>query len=178
MTGQLCACGCGLPAPVPDQSCVRGGWVKGVPRPYRQGHHHRGRRPARDYRKIKTGGAIQKLHRVMAERALGRQLPAGVEVHHVDRDPHSAMPRLVICQDRAYHQLLHVRTSIVMAGGSPERHHICRTCGLLPLREFHVHRDRLRCKACKARYRAAAYRRRIDGTQKEDAATVKYERRK
>jgi hypothetical protein len=50
------------------------------------------------------------VHQHIAESALGRPLPHGVEVHHVDGDPSNNAPsNLVICQDRSYHRLLHRR---------------------------------------------------------------------
>lgn len=54
-------------------------------------------------------GSMMALHRIRAEHALGRPLPKGVEVHHVDRDPWNATARLVICENHAYHMFLHRR---------------------------------------------------------------------
>ena len=50
-------------------------------------------------------------HILVAEKALGKSLPVGAEVHHVDLDRSNDNPsNLVICQNRAYHKLLHKRT--------------------------------------------------------------------
>ena len=51
-----------------------------------------------------------RVHAVRAERALGKPLPKGAVVHHVDGDKWNPNARLVICQDQAYHALLHKRT--------------------------------------------------------------------
>lgn len=70
------------------------------------------------------------VHILAAEKALGRQLPAGAHVHHVDGNHlNNANSNLVICQDAAYHKLLHVRTRIVRAGGNPNTEKICSVCG-------------------------------------------------
>jgi hypothetical protein len=68
-------------------------------------------------------------HIVIAERVLGKPLPAGAEVHHVDEDrANNANGNLVICQDKAYHKLLHIRTAALDACGNANwrRCHVCK----------------------------------------------------
>jgi len=49
-------------------------------------------------------------HVLVAEKALGKSLPKGAVVHHVDEDKQNNDPRnLVICPNQAYHNLLHKR---------------------------------------------------------------------
>jgi hypothetical protein len=49
-------------------------------------------------------------HRMVAEQALGRPLPARAQIHHIDEDKRNFRnDNLVICQDDAYHKLLHQR---------------------------------------------------------------------
>lgn len=68
-------------------------------------------------------------HVLIAERALGHYLPQGSEVHHVDENTlNNANRNLVICQDRAYHKLLHCRADVVRAGGNPNTERMCGTC--------------------------------------------------
>lgn len=52
-----------------------------------------------------------KLHHVrVVEAVLGVNLPKGVEIHHVNEiTSDNRHENLVVCQDRAYHMLLHVR---------------------------------------------------------------------
>lgn len=54
---------------------------------------------------------VKKLHHVLiAEASLGKELPPGVEVHHVNENRADNRPaNLVVCPDRQYHMLLHAR---------------------------------------------------------------------
>lgn len=68
------------------------------------------------------------VHIVVAERALGRPLPPGVEVHHVNEDKRDNRGvNLVICPDHAYHMLLHMRTRALDACGHANWRR-CRYC--------------------------------------------------
>ena len=68
-------------------------------------------------------------HILVAEKALGKFLPSGAVVHHVDGDRRNNHPsNLVICQDQAYHLLLHRRQRVVEMGGDPDTHRQCCTC--------------------------------------------------
>jgi hypothetical protein len=60
-------------------------------------------------------------HVWLAENAIGRRLPKGAEVHHVDRNPSNNTPNnLVVCPSRSYHRLLHMRTEALLACGNAE----------------------------------------------------------
>lgn len=106
-------------------------------------------------------------HVLIAEAALGMLLPAGAEIHHVDNDRrNNAKSNLVVCQDKAYHKLLHVRTRIVRAGGNPNTDKICCDChAVKPLTDFNVRRANKStgrqspCRDC-AKVRDAAKRQR------------------
>lgn len=86
------------------------------------------------YREIKVNGERKALHRFIAERAIGKRLPPNAEVHHVDGDKGSLNPRLVICQDAAYHSLLHMRQRTLRAGGDPNTQRVCCTCQQVKLK--------------------------------------------
>lgn len=59
-------------------------------------------------------------HVLVAERALGKPLPAGAQVHHWDRDRSNNTPsNLVICPDQSYHRLIHRRMAAMEACGNP-----------------------------------------------------------
>lgn len=71
----------------------------------------------------------QREHIVLARKALGRRLPSGAEVHHVDGNSYNNAPEnLVICPDRAYHKLLHQRTDAYNACGNANARK-CVFCG-------------------------------------------------
>ena len=71
----------------------------------------------------------KRLHVTIAEGALGHSLPVGAEVHHVDENKsNNRNSNLVICQDHAYHSLLHVRARVLRAGGDPNTQRICADC--------------------------------------------------
>jgi hypothetical protein len=60
-------------------------------------------------------------HVEVAERALGKPLPKGAVVHHVDHDRANNTPtNLVICPSTAYHTLLHRRERARDACGNPD----------------------------------------------------------
>lgn len=57
-------------------------------------------------------------HVMFAEATLGRPVPGGAEIHHVNGDPgDNRNHNLVICQDRQYHALLHQRERSYKATG-------------------------------------------------------------
>ena len=86
------------------------------------------RETAHGHPKADADGAVYQ-HVLIAEKALGGYLPDKAQVHHVDYDhTNNSKDNLVICQDNAYHKLLHQRTDAL------------RACG---------HADWRRCKFCK-----------------------------
>ncbi len=73
------------------------------------------------YRFVYLGrGHVNTEHLVKAQKVLGKPLPAGAEVHHINGDPSdNRRSNLVICQDSAYHHLLHQRQRALDACGNP-----------------------------------------------------------
>jgi len=68
-------------------------------------------------------------HIAIAQAAFGKSLPVGAIVHHANgvKDD-NRNNNLVICQDGAYHRLLHRRMRVKAAGGNPNTQRICSTC--------------------------------------------------
>jgi hypothetical protein len=65
-----------------------------------------------------SGGRSVLEHVLIAERALGRSLPKGVHVHHIDENRSNNAPsNLVICESQEYHQLLHRRAVALKLSG-------------------------------------------------------------
>lgn len=96
------------------------------------------------YQQVSHGGRGVGVHVAIAETALGKRLPRGAEVHHVDGDKdNNRNANLVICQDNTYHKLLHIRAEVVRAGGNPNTNRVCRPCGQCkPLGAFSRHRGK------------------------------------
>jgi hypothetical protein len=71
------------------------------------------------YVAIGIGAAKKQEHVLIVEMVLGRTLPRGVEVHHVNEiKTDNRNENFVVCQDRAYHNLIHMRTKAHDACGN------------------------------------------------------------
>lgn len=65
-------------------------------------------------------------HILVVEKALGRYVPAGADIHHVDENPgNNAGSNLVLCPDSAYHKLLHQRLRAFIACGNASALRCC-----------------------------------------------------
>jgi hypothetical protein len=96
-----------------------------------------------------------KEHTLVAEKALGRYLPQGVLVHHHDEvRTHNENWNLVICENSAYHGILHARMRLIGLGADPNTESWCRACeSAKPLAAFCKRRQSWNgrstcCKAC------------------------------
>lgn len=116
-----CHCGCGEKAPIATETSKKRGHIPGEPIRFIRGHHlKRGAFLARGKGGFKTypcqiGIHKKREHVAMAEKALGKPIPNGAEVHHVNGSKDSGP--LVICQDRSYHGFLHRRMRALKACG-------------------------------------------------------------
>lgn len=131
-------------------------------------YHHRwkgGRTVSHGYIAITKEDGQKYEHIRKAEIALGRSIPKGVEVHHIDENPaNNENSNLVLCQDHGYHRILHTRMAIVRAGGDPRMDKRCSACQeIKPRTEFHKNRStwdglNQHCKPCNYAH-VASYRR-------------------
>ena len=143
----FCQCGCEEktnPAPFTNQ---RKGWIKGEP--VRFIHGHNGNKShakkwngntliaSNGYVLVSAPGHPLSAkngwigeHILVIERALGKPTPPGAQTHHVNEDKSdNRQKNLVLCQDRAYHLLLHQRMRALKASGhaSWRKCWICKT---------------------------------------------------
>lgn len=155
----MCECGCARPAPISPVQITRNGVLKyraGEPQRFIQGHGRR-LKSIKKYRIASTDDTGQSKrhiaqHTYLAEKALGHRLPPRAVVHHVDGDRDAKNPRLVICEDDGYHNLLHKRLRIQRAGGNPWTDKICTGCKQVKAQtEFNHNRARVdgRCDYCR-----------------------------
>lgn len=80
------------------------------------------------YLHVQINGVRNYQHIFLAEKALGKKLPSGAMVHHVDENRQNNDPKnLVICPSQAYHQLLHKRQKAFEDCGNPSFER-CRIC--------------------------------------------------
>lgn len=71
------------------------------------------------YRGSQKDGVRKFEHVAIAEAAIGRSLPKGAVVHHANCDKlDNRKDNLVVCPDRAYHNLIHARTNALIACGN------------------------------------------------------------
>lgn len=171
---RLCACGCGEFTAIAKLTNRRNGHIKGQPVKFRVGHYQR-TLPPKGYRggSMSLDGRITNTHIAIAARALGRPLPRGAEVHHVNGKKSDNRPaNLVICQDHAYHALLHQRGAVVAVGGDPNTQRFCRSCRRAKdFTQFHrskshrAHGLANECKPCRKAYSAERYQARKEQVQ-------------
>ena len=133
-----CQCGCGSLAPIIKRTYGRRELIKGESFRFIAGHqlrHRFGPESSRwnggiskkpdgrvmvsnkSHPRSDKRGYVRRSH-LVAEKALGRFLPISSEVHHADEIPGNDTPsNLVVCEDRAYHMILHQRTRAYKACG-------------------------------------------------------------
>lgn len=142
---KICECGCGEPAAIAAYTIKQRGHVKGQPMRFARGHNPKREKSSswKGGRLVKTNGYACVLrpqhpladskgyvyeHIVIAEKAYGGSLPLGVEVHHVNESKaDNANTNLVICQNHAYHALLHYRAKALRETGNANLKQ-CRVC--------------------------------------------------
>jgi hypothetical protein len=97
-------------------------------------------------------------HVLVVERVLGRSLPPDAVIHHVDQDRGNNLPsNLAVLENHAEHRALHVRLTVLRAGGDPWTQRVCCSCKHpKAFDEFYQATDRARTSECKECSRARA----------------------
>lgn len=143
----LCQCGCGNSTPMHTRANAARGYVVGEYGMFLRGHqpkahgsrHHKwngGQRVGRNgYIEVRSpshprshNGYVY-AHVLVVEAALGRPLPGKHPIHHVDEArQNNTNGNLVVCENDAYHKLLHKRQRALDACGDANAI-ACKYCG-------------------------------------------------
>lgn len=134
---KLCLCGCGIETKIAERNRSEREQIKGMPVNFIRGHNlgkaennpwwKGGKKKtgtgkyvywevkAENHPKVNKNGYIRE-HVLVVEKALGKYLPQGSEIHHVNGNGlDNRNFNLVLCQDRSYHFLLHKRKRQLLA---------------------------------------------------------------
>ena len=128
----FCQCGCGQRTNIPKRTDRRKNQIKGQPMRFLRGHISKIKHPALNGGRIfdgrywrihapghpraNTNGYVWE-HIIIAEKALGKSLPNGTEVHHFPNRIN--FTHIVICENSPYHNLLHRRQTAFFGCGHP-----------------------------------------------------------
>lgn len=71
------------------------------------------------YVRHRSGGKLVREHQLAVEKAYGKPLPPGSQIHHIDENKSNNVgSNLVLCPSDAYHKLLHLRQAALDACGN------------------------------------------------------------
>ena len=170
---KLCECGCGVVAPIIQRTDFAKGYVAGEQRKFVAGHNSRVNHPmyrgginvSHGYRRKRVAVHYYRAeHVLIAEAAIGHPLPPKAVVHHFDLNrANNATSNLVVCEDHAYHMLLHRRQRILDAGGDPNTERLCWRCKkTFPFSNFYEsqcypHGLSKACRSCAKELNASRY---------------------
>ncbi len=110
-----------------------------------------------NYKQATHGFSQICVHRILAENALGRSLPIKAVVHHVNG---GKLPGpIVICEDQAYHMLLHLRTRALEATGDAykRRCSLCKQWDDVENLKQTLNRNEFRHSGCTREYQNRRY---------------------
>ena len=128
-----CHCGCGKKTKLAPQTHSKYGWVKNKHLKFLQFHHIKlFKKNNKDLKYYPANKNNKRLHVIAVEKAFGKAfgkaLPKISRIHHVNCDHRNFKNNnLVLCQDDAYHRLLHLRTTALLKSGNANNRH-CVFC--------------------------------------------------
>jgi hypothetical protein len=133
----LCQCGCGQQSGFYTHTNTKSGCIEGAAKRYIHGHNTKGKygdtHPQykiniKTIRCTSQGGKFQAVARFLVEQIIGYTLPINAAIHHADgNNQNNKLSNLVVCENAAYHMLLHRRTRALKACGHADWRK-CRYC--------------------------------------------------
>lgn len=143
-SNKLCECGCGCFTHFASADDPQSGVRKGEARRFLRGHNSKiqEKHPKWKGGICVTGGYVMAIsknhpraheqtkriahHILIVEKAFGRILRPPEQVHHVDGNKlNNENANLVLCPDRTYHMLLHIRAEARRVSGNPNNRKCC-----------------------------------------------------
>ena len=77
-----------------------------------------------DHKRASSNGYVRE-HIIIAEKALGKELPVGSQIHHMGDTGDNS--KIVICENQEYHYLIHARQAAMEVCGDPNKRK-CKFC--------------------------------------------------
>jgi hypothetical protein len=78
---------------------------------------------------VSVEGEQRRQHVLVAEKAMGRLLPAGAQVHHINGNrADNRNENLLVCPSAAYHNEIHRKMRVRSMGGDPWTQRWCGKC--------------------------------------------------